>query len=201
MANRLVNAPKQKYQLLGGTDVWLTDQELRYAQYILMGFALADARVKAGYVDYTKEPTYLQQQQAKGRKNPVATGKRKNEALANMVLKKNPDILRYVEDQRSALTNKLKLGTEQLMKFSAAVLSVDIADAYIGQRDVYNRLMKIPEHVRITIKQVVVKRNKEGVITDLDFMFYDKVKIVEMLCKLQELKGNISDTSVKLGGR
>ncbi len=193
-------------RLHDGTSVMLSDNEVKVVNYIMMGFSKSEARVKAGYTDFSKLEKYIQSEVAKGLTYQEARlkGQKKNHAMSGVMFKKNPDMARYLEDLRDASSKKLRIDTEMMMKFSAAVLKVDIADAYVSQSDVYSKLMRIDPIVRIAIKQVKVKRNKEGLLTDLELEMYDKTKVIECLVKLKELgmaaNQGSNGTKINLGG-
>ncbi len=189
-----VMANRYAVVLTDKTRVSLTKQEQRLGHFLAMGFSKEEAYCRAGYKDYRRDALFIETKDKlgkDGRKLASAT----NRAKCSMILKKNPDVSRYYQDQLEVQNQSLNVSAENLMKLCAVTLELDIADLYAGQTDVYNKLMKIPPMYRKCIKKIDVRRNKDGVITDICYETYDKIKVMDSLVRLKELFSNVKEPS------
>lgn len=186
-------ANKNEYPLSSGDFVLMTEREFKFANYIIQGSNYTDARLKAGYKDYTKDEDYLAEH-ANCKTGAMALAKNRNAASASQILRDNPEIAIYANDIREKHESALQLTTESMLKSVAAIVNFDPAEL-IDDEGQPRPLSEVPEKTRLAISSMSIDtyQPKEGPpILTYKYTWYNKIQAIALLTKIEELsKGRL----------
>ena len=184
---------KKEYHLSNGDSVLMTEREFMVANYVIQGSNFTEARLKAGYKDYTKDEEYLKQH-ANHKTDPMILAKNRNAASASQLFRDNPEISIYANDIREKHENALQLTTESMLKSVAAIVNFDPAEL-IDDDGNPRPLSEVPEKTRLALSSMNIDtyQPKEGPpILTYKYTWYNKIQAIALLTKIEELsKGRL----------